>query len=77
MRNHDIHCRNLEPRQHRHDVTPALSFHHALLTGQGPVTRLRRRLAAAGRDDQAQGVCRIIVAHPGHLGYLLADHRMI
>ena len=45
MRNHDIHCRKLEPRQHRHSVGPVLAFDHALLAGQGPVARLRRRLA--------------------------------
>ena len=77
MRNHDIHCRKLELRQHRQDVPPALAFDHALLAGQGPVPRFRRRLAAAGRHDQAQGVCQVIVAHLGHLGYLLAGHRMI
>ena len=42
MRNHDIHCRKLVPRQHRHDVAPALAFDHALLSGQGTATRLRR-----------------------------------
>ena len=47
MRIHDIHCRKLKPRQGRHDVAPALAFDHALLAGQGPVARLRRRLAAA------------------------------
>ena len=77
VRNHAIYCRKLKQRQHRHDVASALAFAHALLAGQGPVTRLRRRLAAAGRDDQAQGVLQVIVAHLGHLGYLLADHRMI
>ena len=77
MSNHDIHCRKLKPRQHRHDVAPALAFDHALLGGLGPVAKLRRRLAAAGRDDEAQGVCQVIVPHLGHLGYLLADHRMI
>ena len=34
-------------------------------------------MAAAGRDDQAQCVCQVIVTHLGHLGYLLANHRMI
>ena len=29
------------------------------------------------RDGQAQGICQVIVVHLGHLGYLLADHRMI
>ena len=47
IRHHDIHCRMLEPRQHRHIVPPALAFNHALLAGQGPVPRHRRRLAAA------------------------------
>ena len=101
MRNHDIQCRKFEPRQHRHDVAPALEFDHALLSGQGPVVRLRRRLAVKGRDDQAQGVCQGVMPHVlrscqspiwiwpvnnlhlhlhlhlGHLGYLLADHRVI
>ena len=77
MRNRYIHSRKLEPRQHRNDVAPALAFDHVLLAGQGPAARLRRRLAAAGRDDKAQGVCQVIVAHQGHLGYLIADHRMI
>ena len=38
IRNHDVHCRKLEPRQNRHDVAPALAliFDHALLAGQGP-----------------------------------------
>ena len=27
MHNHSIHCRKLEPRQHRHDVAPALWLH--------------------------------------------------
>ena len=53
------------------------AFDHALLTGQGPVVRLRCRLAAVGREDQAQGVCQGIVAHLYYLGYFLADHRMI
>ena len=35
----------------------------------GPVARLRRRLAAAGRDYQSQGVCQVILAHLGHFGY--------
>ena len=35
MRNHDIHCRKLKPRQHRHDVATALALNHALLAGQG------------------------------------------
>ena len=68
MRNHDIHCRKLKPRQNRHDVAPALRFDRALFAGQGPVQRLRRRLAASRRDDQAQGVCQVIVAHLDHLG---------
>ena len=57
MRNHAHHCRKLELRQNRHDGTPALAFDPALLSGQGPVERLRRRLAVSGRDDQNQGVC--------------------
>ena len=77
MRSHHIHCRKLEPRQHRHDVEPALALDYALLAGQGPVARLRYQLAAAGRGDQAQGVCQVIMTHVGHLGNLLADHRMI
>ena len=59
VRNHDIHCRKLKPRQHRHDVAPALAFDHALLAGQRPVARRRRRLAAAGRDDQVQAFARL------------------
>ena len=59
MRNNDIHCRKREPLQHRHDVAPALAFNHALLAGQGPIARLRRRLAAANRDDQVQGCCQV------------------
>ena len=77
MHYHDIHCPKLEPRQHHHDVAPALALCHALLDGQVLVARLHRRLAAAGRDDQAQCVCQVIVAHLGHLGYLITDHRMI
>ena len=77
VRNHDIHCRKLGPRQHRHDVAPALAFNYALLAGQGSVAKLRRRLAAAGRENQARCVCQVIMAHLGHLGYLLTDHRMI
>ena len=77
MRNHDIHCRKLKQRLQRHDTALAPTFHHVLLTGQGPVTKVRRRMAAAGRDDQAQGVCQVIMAHLSQLGYLLADHRMI
>ena len=34
-------------------------------------------LAAAGRDDQAQGVCQAIMAHRGHLGCIFTDHCMI
>ena len=34
VRNHGIHCRNLKPRQHRHDVAPALAFDHALQAPQ-------------------------------------------
>ena len=74
MRNHDIHCCKLEPRQHRHDVAQALALEHALPAGQGLVTRPRRRLEAAGRDDQVQGVCQVIVAYLGDFGYLLTDH---
>ena len=77
LRNHDFHFRKLEPRQHRHNDAPALAFDNALLAGQGPVVKLRRRLVAGGRDDQVQGGCQVIVAHLGDLGYLLADHRMI
>ena len=62
MRNYRIHCRKLEPLQHRHDVALALAFHDALLSGQGPVATLRHRLAAAGRDNHAQGVCQVTMA---------------
>ena len=54
-----------------------LARRHALLTGQGPLARLHRRLAAAGRDDRAQGVCRVISALLGHLGCLVKNHRVI
>ena len=37
MGDRNIHCRKLEPRQHRHYVTPALALHRALPSGQGPV----------------------------------------
>ena len=82
VRNHDMHCRKLKPRQHRHNVAPALAFDHALLAGQGLVPRLRRRLEAGGRDDQAQRVCQVIVAlrssmHGAHRrpGLFSACHR--
>ena len=32
----------LEPRQHRHDVAPALAFNHALLAGQGPINMINQ-----------------------------------
>ena len=54
MRNHDIHCRKHKPCQHRHDVAPALAFYRAFLPARGTVARLRRRLAAAGRDKQSE-----------------------
>ena len=72
MRNHDMHCRKLEPRQHCHNVAPALAFDHALLAGQDSATKPCRRLAAAGRElevQEAHGVCHIIVAHLGHINY--------
>ena len=77
MRNHDIHRCKIKPRQHRHEVAPALAFHHAFIAGHGTVSRLQTRLSAAGRDDQAQGFGQVIMAHLGHLGYLFADHCMI
>ena len=59
------------------DVARAQAFNHGLLAGRGPVARLCRRSVAAGRYDQAQRGCQILMAHPGHLGYLLADRRML
>ena len=50
------------PWQHRHVVAPALAFRHALLTRQRGVARLRRQLAAAGGDDQAQRVGQVVMA---------------
>ena len=76
MRNHDIHCRKLDPQQHRHDVTPALAFNHALVFGQAPFASLRRRFAAAGRDDQLQGVYQVVMAQMGRLTYFPSHHRM-
>ena len=46
MRNHVIHCRNLKPPQHSHDVVPSLAFAHALLAGHGPVARQDWQLQA-------------------------------
>ena len=76
MRNHDIRSRQLEPRRHCHDAATALAFHRAPLTGQGSVTRLRGRLAAADRDDDAQGVGEVIVAHLDHLRCLFVSSRV-
>ena len=68
-------CNKFEPRLHHHSAAPALAFNQGRLTGQESVATFRPRLAAAGRGDQAQGVCQVIMAHLVHLGYLLADHR--
>ena len=54
------------------EVARAQAFNHGLLAGRGPVARLCRQLVAAGRYDQAQSGCQVLMAHPGHLGYLLA-----
>ena len=72
MRSHGIriHSRKLERRQHRHyvDVAPALAFNHALLADQGPVVGLRRRVAAAGRDDQRKAFTTL----PWRIRFILA-----
>ena len=77
MRKHDIYCHKLEPRQHIHDLSPALVLNHALGASQVPVVRLYRQLSAAGRDDQAQGNVQVIMAHLCQHVYLLIDHRII
>ena len=70
LRDHSVHLQHLELWQHQHHVAAVL----ALLTGQVPVAKLRRRLTPAGGDGQVQGVCQLVMAHPGHVGHHLANH---
>ena len=65
MRNHVIHFHNA--------VATALELDNALLHGQA---RLQRQLAAAGTDDLAQRVCKVILAHLGS-PYLLANYHLL
>jgi len=60
MRDHGIHCRQVEPchRQHQRNVATKHALHHALLSdcwpdGNGPVAKPYRRPAAANRANQA------------------------
>lgn len=62
--------RRLQLRQHRGDVTAAMARHYVLLTCTDPVARLCRRLAAAGRDDQAHGIGQVIIVHLGNTSSL-------
>ena len=61
MRNHDLHCRKLKPRQHHHDVATALAFDDAFLAGQGPVADLQLQAETTRRKAFARLSWRIWV----------------
>ena len=56
MRNHDIQRRKLKPRQHRHDVAPAMAFDPALLAGWGIILHMVCTRCVTRRKQHQPGI---------------------